>query len=167
MEEGACIYNKYGYCKFKDCCKKTHYKEECVGSKGCKGAKLCHIRHPKACKRYNTDKGCQYGSDCAYKHTIGSMKAPHSDLVKKIELLVTLVIEMGNKMIKLEAEIKNIKSGKSIIITSDENSFGVKKDERIKDKTQSPNKPDQGVKDPLVAENKKESVKETEKETQV
>ena len=31
------MYNKYGYCKFRDGCKRTHYKESCGGSVRCKG----------------------------------------------------------------------------------------------------------------------------------
>ena len=60
---------------------------------------------------------------------------------------------MGNKMIKLEAEIKKIKS--------DKNESMVKKDEETEDKTQVQNKPDQDVKDPTIAEYKKEIVNES------
>ena len=59
----------YGYCKFKDRCKRTHYEEKCGGSDQGKGAKHCHKRHPLVCKRYNTDKGCKLGRDRAYQHT--------------------------------------------------------------------------------------------------
>ena len=45
------MYNKYGYCKFRDGGKRTHYKESCGGSVECKGARLCHKRHPKVCKK--------------------------------------------------------------------------------------------------------------------
>ena len=105
--------NKYGYCKFKEGCKRTHYKENCACSEGCKGAKVCHKRHLKACKRYISNYGCQFGSDCVYKHTSKSINSPDNDMAKKVELLETLVIEVGNTIIKLEAEIKDIKRSKS------------------------------------------------------
>ena len=128
--------------------------------KGAKGQ-----RHPKTCKRYTCDKGCQFGSDCAYKHTIKSIKSQDNKMAKKVELLETVVIVMGNNILKLEAEIKNIKSSKSKSIPSDENESIVKKDEETKDKTQLHNKPDQSVQDPTVTENKKEILNETVGET--
>ena len=51
MEDGACMYNKYGYCKFRDSCKRSHFKESCGGSVGCKGARICHKRHTNVCKK--------------------------------------------------------------------------------------------------------------------
>ena len=57
MEDGACMYNKFGYCKFRDSCKISHFKESCGGSVGCKGARICHKRHPNVCKKFNTDRG--------------------------------------------------------------------------------------------------------------
>ena len=77
-------------------------------------------------------------------------------MTKKVELLKTLVIEMGNKMIKLEAEIK--------IIKSDKNELMVKTDKETEDKTQVQNKPNPDVKDPTVTEHKKLIVNESDRE---
>ena len=69
MEEGECLYSKYGYCKYKEQCTRKHYKEKCEELGDCKGVRVCPKRHPKACKRINTEKGCNFENECAYKHT--------------------------------------------------------------------------------------------------
>ena len=72
---------------------------------------MCHKRHLKACKRHQTVKGCKFGSDCAYEHRESeTSKAPTNELEKKIEVLETIVVEMANKLLKLEAELNDIKS---------------------------------------------------------
>ena len=81
---------------------------------------------------------------------------------KKVELLETLVIEMGNKIIKLETEINDIKRSKNIMITNSKSDYTIKNYEEIKDKNKGENKPDQGVKEPIVSENRKEDMIETE-----
>ena len=114
MEDEECMYDKYGFCKFKEHCQRKHYKVKYEDSAGCKGAKVCQKRHPKVCKRFNSDKGCQFGSECAYNHTDSiKSKGPTNELQKKVEVLETIVIEMAKEVIKLEAELKDIKSVQS------------------------------------------------------
>ena len=115
----------------------------------------------KSVKKYNTDRGCKYGSDCANQYSRESIKASYNDFKKEVELLETLVIEMGNKMINLETEIKDIKSSKNNMITNRTSVYTVKKYEEIKDENKGENKPDQGVKEPIVSENRKEHMMET------
>ena len=63
---------------------------------------------------YNSDRGCQFGSECAYNHTDSiKSKGPTNELQKKVEVLETIVIEMAKEVIKLEAELKDIKSVQS------------------------------------------------------
>ena len=114
MKDGVCVYHKYGFCKFKDLCRRKHYEEKCEDSVECKGAKHCQKRHPKVCKKYNSEKGCQFGCECAYSHNISvKSKEPTNDLEKKVEILETIVIEMAKKLITLEDELKDIKSGQN------------------------------------------------------
>ena len=189
MEEGVCMYNKYGFCKFRDTCKRKHYEEHCEDSSGCCGPKMCQKRHPRPCKRYNTEKGCKFGGVCAYQHKIESINGPENDLEKKVKLLETLMIEMTKKMSKLESEVEDLKSMNSHIKSTDPS---VKKGEEIFDKTHNDNKPAQNVKEhgdsvkkdedvkekmdqndhsvkdngkPIVANNEEEVVNESEKET--
>ena len=110
MKDEACMYNKYGFCKFKDYCKRNHDKEICKDSNKCKGAKVCQKRHPKPCKRYNSDKGCHFGSECAYHHTESAKaKLSTKEIEKKVEVLETIVLEMAKKVEQLQAELNYIK----------------------------------------------------------
>ena len=119
MDDEACMYSKYGFCKFKDHCNRQHYKEQCEDVAGCKGVKVCPKIHPKSCKRYQTNKGCQYGSECAYRHEAKTVTQNHQtkELDKKVKVLETLVIEMCKKMVKLETELQDIKIALSKIET--------------------------------------------------
>ena len=40
MEDEACMYNKYEFCKLKDNCKRNPYKEKCKDSHKCKEGKV-------------------------------------------------------------------------------------------------------------------------------
>ena len=123
--------NRYGFCKFKVHCKRKHYEEKCKDFEKCKETKVCQKRHPKACKCFNSDKGCQFGNECAYKHTESVKSKEYTNgFEKKVEVLETIVIEMAKKLVKLEAELKDIehvqtqketrKENKSIIETAHE-----------------------------------------------
>ena len=126
MEDVACLYNKYGFCKFKDHCKRKHYEEKCEDSDKCKETKVCQKRHPKACKRYNSDKGCQFGNECAYNHTESvKQKVSANGIEKKVEVLETIVIEMAKKLVKLEAELKDIKNVQTQSETTKENESSI------------------------------------------
>ena len=63
------MYYKNAFCKFKDQCKGQHFEGKCENSDKCKETKVCQKRHSKACKRFKSDKGCQFGNECAYNHT--------------------------------------------------------------------------------------------------
>ena len=114
------------------------------------------------------NKGCQFRSECSYQHTMESVKGPENDLVKKVDILETLIIEMAKKVIRLEAELEELKSIKSKIII--ENDVNVKKALEIKDKQQDQDKPDQILENcfyQITAKNKDEVVHELEKETTI
>ena len=64
---------------------------------------------------------------------------------------------MDSNKLTVNLQIKDTKRSKSIVITSDINCSIVKKDEEIKDTN-----PDLGVKEPIVTDNKKENITETE-----
>ena len=123
MEEGECLYSKYGYCKYKEQCTRKHYKEKCEELGDCKGVRVCPKRHPKACKRINTEKGCNFGNECAYKHTnLHETQKKHPiEWEKKVEALELQVNEMADKLVSttegcelkekvklIEAVIKNL-----------------------------------------------------------
>ena len=101
MEKGECFYSKYGYCKYKEQCTRKHYKEKCEELGDCKGVRACPKRHPKACKRRNTEKGCNFGNKRAYTHTNvhETPKETQIEWEKKFEALKLKVNEMANKLV--------------------------------------------------------------------
>ena len=111
--------------------KENIMRKKCKDFEKCKETKVCQKRHPKACKCFNSDKGCQFGNECAYKHTESVKSNEYTNgFKKKVEVLETMVIEMDKKLLKLEAELKDIehvqtqketrKENKSIIETAHE-----------------------------------------------
>ena len=58
-----------------------YYEDKCEDSAECKGSKLCQKRHHKACKRYNSERGCKFGNECAYSHENSvKLKEPKNEL---------------------------------------------------------------------------------------
>ena len=45
-----CSFQKFGFCKFKEGCKKTHFTQICEDMSGCKDIKQCEKRHPKTAR---------------------------------------------------------------------------------------------------------------------
>ena len=63
--QNVCKWNKYGYCKHGDMCKKLHVNDICENS-SCK-IMCCLKRHPKPCKFYAIYKRCKF-DPCAFLH---------------------------------------------------------------------------------------------------
>ena len=133
MEQEVCLYQKYGFCKFKDSCMKKHLKEECKDLNSCKTKKICDKRHPKLCRRYVSDQNCTYGEDCEYLHEGGEKIPEGNKLEKRVEELENIIKEkslaenkmevavremekvvkaMARKVVYLEEEIVNLKNAK-------------------------------------------------------
>ena len=60
-----CTFNKYGYCKYKEVCRKQHINEKCVDS-SC-DIRRCSLRYPRVCKFYKFYKMCKF-DHCAFLH---------------------------------------------------------------------------------------------------
>ena len=108
MEE-VCLYNKYGVCKFREGCRRQHCEETCREEK-CEDKNLCQKRHPKICRKFLSEKGCRFGTECSYKH-LSSCPSPKQkdDLTVTIELLTSVVEQMSKKIIQLETEVGELK----------------------------------------------------------
>lgn len=61
----VCLYNKYGYCKHKEMCRKRHVNQMCETS-SCEVYK-CTFRHPKICKFFWNYGHCKF-DPCAFLH---------------------------------------------------------------------------------------------------
>ena len=111
MEGKLCYHQKFGFCKFKERCKNQHLEETFQELPAFLNTKSCHKRHPKECKQY--EKGfCRFGPCCAYSHQEKSILMVRSNNTKinvKVEMLEKMVLEMAEKIMKLETKVKENK----------------------------------------------------------
>ena len=112
MEKEVCLYQKYGFCRYKEKCFKRHLKEECKDL-NCPTKKMCNKRHPKLCKRYALEKSCIFGEKCDYLHRESEMSQDQKKMKDRIEELEQVVKgksteekEMKNAIIELEKVLK-------------------------------------------------------------
>ena len=61
-----CLFNKYGFCKYGNKCKKKHVNLVCENEK-CENV-TCEKRHPKTCHFYTQYGRCKFMNYCQYKH---------------------------------------------------------------------------------------------------
>ena len=61
-----CKFNQYGYCRYKETCRKQHINENCENS-SCDW-KTCKLRHPKSCKFLREYGFCKFGEWCRFFH---------------------------------------------------------------------------------------------------
>ena len=64
--DNICAYNKFGYCRYQDKCKRKHENRICENGR-CE-ITSCDLRHPKKCKYYETNKYCKFNELCKYAH---------------------------------------------------------------------------------------------------
>ena len=121
MEEKPCNYNKYGYCKFRDLCRKKHFKEVCQNHNTCDNKNECNKRHPKTCKNFITDKSCRFKDSCAYFHPEQSesdknknnmitdmqvkIESLERNMKEKVDLLEITTKVLSEKVQMLEAKL--------------------------------------------------------------
>ena len=77
---------------------------------GGKSTKTCEKRHPKKCKRYNTEKGCRFGSECGYHHSKQHDDSKTCECKAKIDILEKIATEITNKIIDHENKLDNMKT---------------------------------------------------------
>ena len=118
MEDEICLYGKFGYCKFKEECKRQHLSTECEDLDNCKSIKICKKRHPKSCKKHVFGK-CRFGESCAYKHHKPAENKDHEELKDKMAVLEKVMHAMTRKVLSLESEVEKLKK-KNILNIEDE-----------------------------------------------
>ena len=109
MELEVCNYQKFGFCKFKEQCKKKHLKELCKDLSACVDPRSCHKRHPRGCKRYALEGFCRFGDGCGYHHKERLPNKSILEVNKKVEELEKALNKMADKIFHLEVELKEIK----------------------------------------------------------
>ena len=63
----VCSFNKFGYCKFRNNCRKMHVNEHCENEL-CE-IRTCRLRHPKPCRYFRDFRRCKF-SNCKFKHIV-------------------------------------------------------------------------------------------------
>ena len=99
--EDVCIYNKYGYCKFKDKCLKAHENRIC-DLLSCE-KKKCKFRHPKTCKFYINKETCKFGEECKYLHR---------------DKKDTKITELETKIVQLCNQLDDMKGTQSTVLAN-------------------------------------------------
>ena len=107
-----CMFNKYGFCKYRETCRNRHYEETCQDEL-CETSN-CPKRHPRNCKYYDAYQRCKFGSFCLFAHRAKTglneteeMKAELSRLNEKIRRL-----EVKNECLedKLNSALESMKT---------------------------------------------------------
>ena len=108
--EGICVFNKFGYCKYSDKCRKRHINETCA-NKTCEVDK-CLKRHPKSCWYYQEYERCKFGEYCNYKHI---KKESNSQILKDLENVKEKLIIIKKTLEKKDEEIESIKENLKLL----------------------------------------------------
>ena len=115
-----CLYNKFGYCKYGENCRRKHENRICH-SENCH-IEICSKRHPRKCRYFATYKYCKFNQYCRYSHCEietedrsdtsednESNKNYYKDIIaghlNEIEFLKAEIIEKDNEISNLKEEI--------------------------------------------------------------
>ena len=111
MTGEVCMYDKFGFCKWENSCKKVHLKETCLLEE-CENKSRCQKRHPRPCKF--TERGyCKYGDTCRFDHRppkyFRSLISRLDTLEKENERLVKVIKDQDKRIEKIakKGEITN------------------------------------------------------------
>ena len=110
MEEEVCLYQKFGFCKYRDHCSKRHLEEECQNLSNCISKKSCAKRHPKLCREYVLHRRCPYGDKCDYLHKEHEKSQEEIKMNTKLEELEKLVKDKNEGEMKMELAVKKLEN---------------------------------------------------------
>ena len=108
--QNVCFYNKYGYCKYAEKCRKFHEKETC--EKSICEITECKLRHPIMCKYFRDYGFCKFTDWCKFSHKMVTNNDRNDEvkkLEKNLEALENKVKSKDEKIVKLESEIDYLK----------------------------------------------------------
>ena len=105
-----CFYNKYGFCKFLEKCRRYHENKICEKS-NCE-IRECPLRHPKVCKFYRDFGFCKFNEWCKFFHKDGKKSDEKAENLKKIEARLKAIEnefeKKCEKVSKLENDLKDM-----------------------------------------------------------
>ena len=106
QEQKVCGFFKFGYCKYKDTCRKKHNSEICENT-SCE-IRNCLLRHPKICRYFRDFGRCKFDELCAFKHieaeTTSSKRLEM--LEKKVEENKKIIDQLRLAQKKIEKDLK-------------------------------------------------------------
>ena len=77
------FFNKYGFCKYTDRCRKYHESKNCENS-SCE-IRECLYRHPKTCRFFRDFGFCTFSEWCKFSHKVDRNTTEKNDEVKSLE----------------------------------------------------------------------------------
>ena len=104
QNRNICIFNKFGFCKFKTNCRKQHILEIC-SNQNCE-TKRCSLRHPKTCRYYRDIGYCKFGEWCYFKHENGTSK----EIEEKVKILDAKFETIKKCISEKDEVIENLKN---------------------------------------------------------
>ena len=110
--QNVCGWNKFGYCKFSEKCRKMHIQEICDQS-AC-DIKKCKLRHPRICKIYRDYKRCKF-DPCAFKHVeneydIEEMRRENKKLHDKLQAIEKDIGILNEKEAEALEKLKSLEN---------------------------------------------------------
>jgi hypothetical protein len=107
-----CLFNKFGYCKYNETCRKHHVNEKCKDNT-CDISK-CKLRHPKLCKFFRNYGYCKF-SPCAFKHEQVLLQDVSNEIEKKVKaiswkkIVATHLLDLHVNFVTLLRKLKEVK----------------------------------------------------------
>ena len=148
MTAEICMFNKFGFCKKGDSCRKIHLVEICLKD-GC-DARKCDKRHPRPCRFFNQKGFCRFEINCKFSHkpnkTIQEQNLKIEALVEKTEMLLRMIEEQKSTIECLKAKVEE---------RQDKEVDNVKEKENTVKSIQVDNENSEIVFEPLISSKKK------------
>jgi hypothetical protein len=154
MEGEVCQFAKFGYCKFKESCKRTHLIQICENLSKCDDTKKCNKRHPKDCIKHASENKCRFGEDCAYSHKNMKPDGNINELKKKVDNLVKIVFDLTNKLVSMEVELKELTN---VHICENTNDAAKKSENKDDQKTSEAREANSGSDNKIISEKEKDN----------
>ena len=81
-QSNICFFNKYGFCKYLEKCKRYHENTICEKIKCEK--RECPLRHPRVCRFYRDLGFCKFSEWCKFSHNDDKSREEKNEDVKSL-----------------------------------------------------------------------------------
>ena len=107
--ETFCRFFKFGYCKYRNFCRKNHVSELCE-DENCDGS-VCEKRHPKKCFYFHELHRCKFGDYCLYSHNLTQASSAVKDnLETKVKNLEKRIEDLEKERRALMDDLRSLES---------------------------------------------------------